>query len=311
MTEKTLLRAAIRIDGGTQARVELDLDTVAEYKAALEAGATFPPVVVFFDGTDNWLADGFHRYFAYADKASIPADVRQGSKRDAILFSVGANGQHGKRPTNADKRKAVGILLADAVWSVWSDSAIAKACGVSHMTVGRVRAESASLEQVQVTTERKFTDKNGNEKVMDTGNIGKGRATGGSSGVEKGTPKPAAAPAPAPAPTEADQIAQDAHGDIDLVESLESAERECKELREQIAVANADDVKAEALKYQHLWAIASRRQQELQQVIADREAELRKHVATLRRIGKAVGEDDPANIAATVELFVRSAKVNA
>lgn len=309
MTEKNLLRAAIRIDGNTQARVELDLDTVAEYKAALEAGVQFPPVVVFFDGTDNWLADGFHRYFAYADKASIPADVRQGSKRDAVLFSVGANGKHGKRPTNADKRKAVGILLADPEWAAWSNNAIAKACGVSDNLVVSVRT---SLPQMEVTTERKFTDKHGNETVMDTANIGKGKVTGGSSGGAKGAPKPA--PAPAPAPTDAqaaaDQIAQDAHGDIDLVESLEAAERECKELREQIAVAKADDVKAEALKYQHLWAIANRRQQELQQVIADREGELRKHVATLKRIGKAVGEDDPANIAAAVEMFVRHTRAS-
>ena len=129
---------AIRIDGGTQSRVSLDEQTVAEYVDALES---LPPVIVFEDGADYWLADGFHRLHAYrtAGKASIPADIRTGTKRDAILFSVGANGTHGLRRSNADKRKAVGVMLADAEWSQWSDRKIAEACGVSHTFVALLR----------------------------------------------------------------------------------------------------------------------------------------------------------------------------
>lgn len=129
---------AIRIDGETQARVSLSESTVAEYAECLEA---LPPVVVFFDGSDNWLADGFHRFHAYrkAGKASIPADIRTGTQRDAILYSYGANRAHGLRMTNADKRKAVGGMLADAEWNQWSDRKIADACGVSHTFVALMR----------------------------------------------------------------------------------------------------------------------------------------------------------------------------
>lgn len=135
---KKLNLNAIRIDGGTQARVSLNETTVAEYADCLN---DLPPVVVFFDGADNWLADGFHRLHAYrkAGKASLPADIRTGTQRDAILFSLGANRAHGLRVTNADKRKAVGAMLADSEWSTWSDRKIADACGVSQPFVSGMR----------------------------------------------------------------------------------------------------------------------------------------------------------------------------
>lgn len=60
----------IRIDGGTQSRVELNQETVAEYCEAYKAGANMPPVIVFYDGTDRWLADGFHRYLVRRPRGS-------------------------------------------------------------------------------------------------------------------------------------------------------------------------------------------------------------------------------------------------
>jgi hypothetical protein len=75
----------------------------------------FSPVLVFCDGSDYWLADGFHR-LAGRQSLELPAiavDIRQGARRDAILYSVGANAYHGLRRTNADKRRAVLMLLQD------------------------------------------------------------------------------------------------------------------------------------------------------------------------------------------------------
>ena len=131
----------IRTDGGTQSRVKLDEGIVAEYAEAYKAGATFPAVTVFFDGSDRWLADGFHRYFGAkaAGKKTILETIIPGTLRDAKLFSYGANGKHGQRPTNADKRKAVEEMLADTEWSEWSDRKIAEACGVSHPFVAAIR----------------------------------------------------------------------------------------------------------------------------------------------------------------------------
>jgi len=76
----------IRTDGGTQSRVKIDENVVANYADDILNGADFPPVVLFFDDTDYWLADGFHRYFANKriNAPSIKAEVIEGTVRDAI-----------------------------------------------------------------------------------------------------------------------------------------------------------------------------------------------------------------------------------
>src|SRR4051812_27722297 len=133
----------IRLDGGTQPRAAIDEETVADYARDMKAGASFPPVVVFHDGTDYWLADGFHRHRAarVVGRAEIAAQVRQGTRRDAVLFSVGANAAHGLRRSNEDKRRAVHRLLDDPEWVEWSDRKIAGLCGVDHKTVAALRRE--------------------------------------------------------------------------------------------------------------------------------------------------------------------------
>ena len=146
---KNISLDAIRIDGGTQCRVELNKSALADYAQALRDGVELPPVDVMFDGTDNWLADGFHRYHAYcAEKRStIPANVLNGTVRSAVLYSVGANGTHGLRRSNADKRKAVMTLLADAEWSAWSNREIAERCGVGHPFVAALRDPGVAAKQ--------------------------------------------------------------------------------------------------------------------------------------------------------------------
>lgn len=148
---KKLNLNAIRIDGGTQARVEIDMDVVADYAEAVKAGIDFPLITVYHDGADYWLADGFHRFHAHkqAGKASIAAEVLSGTVREAILHSLGANGTHGLRRSNADKRKAVQTLLADAEWADWSDRKIAEVCGVTHPFVATLRRP---VQVVTVTT---------------------------------------------------------------------------------------------------------------------------------------------------------------
>ena len=139
----------IRIDGGTQSRVEINNDIVTEYAQAIQAGAEFPAVVVFNDGVHNWLADGFHRFHAHgqAGKTSIAADVQQGTARDAVLYSLGANRTHGLNRTNADKRKAVETLLKDSEWAEWSDRKIAAVCGVGHPFVAAIRKPEVAAKQ--------------------------------------------------------------------------------------------------------------------------------------------------------------------
>jgi len=169
----TLPLDAISINGGTQSRVSLNEATVAEYAEFIRLGGDLPPVIVFEDGSSIWLADGFHRFHAHraAGAMEIACDVRPGTKRDAILFSVGANASHGLRRTNEDKRRAVMTLLNDAEWSKWSDNAIAKACAVSDKTVTAHRASIFGNSEDAPSVRK--VERNGTTYEQNTANIGK------------------------------------------------------------------------------------------------------------------------------------------
>lgn len=165
--------ADIRVNGGTQSRAAINQEVASDYADLVRAGAVFPPVTVFFDGVSYWLADGFHRYEAHVSAGAyeIAADIRQGTQRDAILFSVGANASHGLRRTNDDKRRAVLTLLNDAEWSKWSDREIARACGVSQPFVSGIRPR---LTENVISEARTYTTKHGTTATMNTANIGAG-----------------------------------------------------------------------------------------------------------------------------------------
>jgi uncharacterized ParB-like nuclease family protein len=134
---------SIIIDKGTQSRAAISEDTVTDYAEAMQAGDEFPPVITFFDGVEYYLADGFHRLHAVKrlGKTSIQADVRTGTLRDAILYSLGANRDHGLRRSNADKRKCVQTLLDDFEWGDLSVNEMARICAVSPQLVLAVKQE--------------------------------------------------------------------------------------------------------------------------------------------------------------------------
>lgn len=136
----------IRRDGGTQPRSSVNSDTVDRYAEAMGSGAEFPPVVVFFDGSEYWLADGFHRVKAgeKCGQEKIASEVRQGTRRDAQLYSLGANDTHGLPRSNADKRRAVMVCLDDQEWSSKSDRWIAEKCAVGNKFVGDMRRQLCS-----------------------------------------------------------------------------------------------------------------------------------------------------------------------
>ncbi len=142
MTVQSIALSDIR-DGGAQMRVEMKPDVVREYADDMAAGEPLPPVVVYHDGTDYWLGDGFHRVEAARklERETIDAEVLDGGERDAILRGVGSNASHGLRRTQADKRCAIERLLRDEEWSKWSNRRIAKAARVDHKTVDKVRRE--------------------------------------------------------------------------------------------------------------------------------------------------------------------------
>lgn len=171
--------ASLRRDGGTQPRDHLSPEVAKEYAQEIADGAAFPPVIAFYDGTDYWLADGFHRVEAYLrlhgagliGAAEIPVDVRQGTLRDAVLLSVGANASHGYRRSILDKRRAVLVLLNDPEWRDWSDREIARRCNVSRMLVAELRPPLGTVSSDSDV--RTFIDRHGNPSHMRVENIGR------------------------------------------------------------------------------------------------------------------------------------------
>lgn len=151
----------ISIDKGTQSRVAISQETVDDYARQMEDGAKFPPIVVYHDGIEYYLADGFHRYFATKklNKEGIEADVLNGTLREAVLYSLKANKAHGLRPSVEDKRKSVLKMMEDPEWTQWADREIARHCGVSHVFVAKMRKVASGGE---VTPTRKYKTAAGN-----------------------------------------------------------------------------------------------------------------------------------------------------
>ena len=168
--QQTIKIEDIHTDGDIQPREEINEDVVAEYAARMEDGDTFPPVVVYADGSDNWLADGYHRVMAATRNGwiTIDAEIRKGTRRDAILAAVASNAQHGLRRTNADKRRSVMVLLLDYEWGKWSDNRISEQCGVSQPFVSKLRASYNGYKM----NKREVT-RNGETYTQDTANIGR------------------------------------------------------------------------------------------------------------------------------------------
>jgi hypothetical protein len=148
----------IRIDGGTQMRAKMSDETVKGYADALKDGDIFPPVVVFFDGKDNWLADGFNRYFAnkMIGRKEIDAEVKRGNVLDAKLYACGANATHGQPRTIADKRNAVLMVLSESACKDWSARQVAVHCAVTHTLVNSIK-KSLEAASTPDKPERKKT----------------------------------------------------------------------------------------------------------------------------------------------------------
>jgi len=138
-----LLLDRIVIDPAIQCRVTVSKSTVDAYAKAMADDAIFPPVVVYRDAADV-LSDGFQRCAAakQAGRTKILAEIRSGSRRDALLNAASANLYHGLQPNRADKMRAVMALLSDEEWGKWSDREIGRRCGVDGKTVAAARENS-------------------------------------------------------------------------------------------------------------------------------------------------------------------------
>ncbi len=113
------------------------------------------------------------------------------------------------------------------------------------------------------------------------------------------------------AQADAAQLAKDAHGDADHIAMLEESERENVTLRSELTALQAEDQKAETLKWRRVAEVAMRRQNELMETVNAREKELQRMANILNCIGKAIGQNDTGKMAATVEAIFGALVTNA
>lgn len=292
-----VLISKIRLDGGTQNRVHLNEEAVSEYADAITEGAQFPPVTVFFDGSDYWLADGFHRYHANGriGALSIEADVRNGTVQDAQLFSFGVNAQHGLRRTNADKRQAVERALNHPVSRSWSDNQIAKHCGVSVPFVGSVRRPEVAAKQSE---NRKSSAKNNNH----TDN----KAVIGLQNPETQT-KQQDNVIPLKPKSNDSEIEQEIMKDFDPLKELEEAQKEIERLQAQIKAMCKDDLPKQIQKeVEARQGIEARLAQEMDR--SNRfDTELRKYGRFAAELRKMLRVETNAQVIARIKSIMEAA----
>ena len=147
--KSTIRLSRLYLDPAIQSRIRIDEALVAEYAEQIQAGAEFPPIVIFHDAkSDKYLvADGFHRTMATQKCKKRPTisciiktpPEHQAARMAATIFAATSNADHGLRRTNADKRRAIANLLDYPAYQQCSDRAIAKLVGVDHKTVAEVR----------------------------------------------------------------------------------------------------------------------------------------------------------------------------
>lgn len=140
MSEQILELDKICMDSETQPRVAMSPDLVIEYSQKMMQGEEFPPVSVVHDGSNYWLYDGFHRCCAAKNilRGRIAAEVREGTKQDAVWLSLAANKAHGMRRKRKDRINA--ICRAIEMGHDKSNKDLALHLGVNSKTIGNYRA---------------------------------------------------------------------------------------------------------------------------------------------------------------------------
>src|SRR3954471_13541208 len=102
----------IRRDPRPQPRNHINHDVVERYRDAMDAGDVFPPLIVFWDGAEYWLADGWHRVCGALCLGwqGIAAEVLPGGLREAEWYAFSANATHGYPRDKDDAGRILGRI---------------------------------------------------------------------------------------------------------------------------------------------------------------------------------------------------------
>lgn len=104
-----------------QMRVSMSDDAIADYQQLLrKRNGGLPPVQAIRDGDGRiYVWDGNHTIEAARreKRTSVKAEIRVGTRDDAVVLAAGANQEHGLRRTHDDLRNALRVLLEYDTWA--------------------------------------------------------------------------------------------------------------------------------------------------------------------------------------------------
>lgn len=170
-TKKTVVPLAdLTDDARFQSRTRTDTGTVDDYKESMSSGAVMPPITVALVDGVMFIVDGWHRVQAARELGyeEIEAEVTPMTENEAMWRAAGANQSHGLRRSNADKIRAVEMVLTIPTTEHMSDREIARRIGVSHEFVRQHRMrdeENAEVDEVEDTDEETTEGVDGEESV--------------------------------------------------------------------------------------------------------------------------------------------------
>ena len=223
---KQINLSQIRIDGGTQVRLQMDPNWISEIVENMRNDVEYPPLETVYEGGIHWLTDGFHRYYALKQLGVKAYNVNwtPGTLQDAIVRSLSANSKHGKPRTREDKINAVLRAHEMDEFKEASNYEIAKVCAVSQSFVAAVLDPKAKARQEaarQKSIEKKVTEK----------------ATTSPTSIEEPTVQ---APSEGMAPSEEEMAATEAalQADVDAMQKLLEADDKLAEAYKIIEAQN-------------------------------------------------------------------------
>lgn len=264
------------------------------------------------------VLDGWHRYLACKRLALACASADLREDEDPVAFVISKNAKRrsltaGQKatavakcqtwaPEGKPRNSAPGAeLSADA--KPMTAAQMAKAAGVSPRTV-----EQAKEVITKGTPEVQAAVKAGKVSVKTAAKVAKKPKEQQAEALKEATqPKRRKKrAAKATAPTIRLEVHNDAHDDFDLIAEMEKMRLELESAHALIKVAEATDLKAEAMKWRRAYEAAQRTASEKMDTAARLQAELQKTSDRLVRIGKLFGERDPSKIPSCVEAFYRA-----
>ncbi|HTI79469.1 MAG TPA: ParB N-terminal domain-containing protein [Acetobacteraceae bacterium] len=165
---------ALTLDVELQPRAAIDRSVLENYVQLLVDGVRFPPVVVFREDNVLWLADGFHRWHAHKviDADTINATIHDGTRRDALLYSLSANAKHGLQRGATDYTRAYEIACRNGLVDPADSEAVAALLQCSGSWAEKLTAEvrrAAKVKRDAEIIQLKSEGKSNREVSRETG----------------------------------------------------------------------------------------------------------------------------------------------